>query len=374
MLAFVLFQLACALAPNIASLLVFRFFSGFFGSPAVTNSGGSITDIWPQSHRSVPFALFSAASFLGPVIAPTIGGFVVQYLSWRWIFWIVLIIGGVVYLATLAFLSETYHSKLLRDKKCRLGKPIQQQSIKRQLYVNLTRPWLMLFTEPILFWLSLYMAFVYGILYLDFTAYPIVYGQSRGWSAGISGLSFLGLAIGMAIATVASPYINRVYQHYVAKMGGPRPEARLPHLIILSWTIPLGLFWFAWTALPPTHWMAGILAGIPFGLGLVTLFLGITAYLTDCYGQYAASALAANAVLRSLFGAGFPLFAKIMYSKLGTAWATSLLGFLTIAMAPLPWVFYRFGPRLRAISKYHMRMVTAQESRTSSPSNNAESV
>ena len=218
------------------------------------------------------------------------------------------------------------------------------------------------------------MAFVYGILYLDFTAYPIVYGQSRGWSAGISGLSFLGLAIGMTIATVASPYINRVYRHYVAKMGGPQPEARLPHLIILAWTIPLGLFWFAWTALPPTHWISGILAGIPFGLGLVTLFLGITAYLTDCYGQYAASALAANAVLRSLFGAGFPLFAKIMYDKLGTAWATSLLGFLTIAMAPLPWVFYRFGPRLRAISNYHMRMGTAQESRTSSPSHNDESV
>lgn len=289
-----------------------------------------------------------------------VGGFVVQYLSWRWTFWLVLIISCVVYIAMLAFLPETYHSKLLHDKARRLGRPRQQKNIKNQLYVNLTRPWLMLFTEPILFWLSLYMAFVYGILYLDFTAYPIVYGESRGWSAGISGLSFLGLVIGMANATIASPYINRVYNHYVVKMGGPHPEARLPHLIILSWFIPLGLFWFAWTALPPTHWIVAILAGIPFGLGLVTLFLGITAYLTDCYGKYAASALAANAVLRSLFGAGFPLFAKTMYGKLGTAWATSLLGFLAVAMAPLPWVFYHFGPRLRAISKYHIKTMAAQ--------------
>ena len=148
-----------------------------------------------------------------------------------------------------------------------------------------------------------------------------------------------------------------MYSYYVKRLGGSKPETRLPHLIILSWLVPIGLFWFAWTALPPTHWISGILAGVPFGLGLVTLFLGITSYLTDCYGRYAASALAANAVLRSLFGAGFPLFATAMYDKLGAPWATTLLGFLALAMAPLPWVFYHFGPRLRAISKFHRTTV-----------------
>ncbi|MCJ1265037.1 hypothetical protein MMC22_004912 [Lobaria immixta] len=204
------------------------------------------------------------------------------------------------------------------------------------------------------------MAFVYGILYLDFTAYPIVYGDSRSWSTGMSGLSFLGIAVGMAIATLGSPYINHIHGHSVIKLGGPHPEARLPHLIFLSWLIPISLFWFAWTAPPPTAWISGILAGIPFGIGLVTLFLGITSYLTDCYGQYAASALAANAVLRSLFGASFPLFARQLYETLGTSWATSLLGFFAIAMAPLPWVFYRFGPQLRAKSKYHLKMMEIQ--------------
>lgn len=85
------------------------------------------------------------------------------------------------------------------------------------------------------------------------------------------------------------------------------------------------------------------------------LFLGITSYLTDCYGQFAASALAANAVLRSLFGAVFPLFANDMYDALGVSWATSLLGFVALAMTPLPWLFYRFGPQIRAKSKYHLK-------------------
>lgn len=368
---FVLFQIGCALAPNVSALIIFRFFSGFFGSPTVTNSGGSITDIWPQSHRSVPFALFTAASFLGPVIAPTAGGFISQYTTWRWNFWVVLILSGTVYTAMVIFLPETYPPKLLLDKKRRRTMQGQQNHqrgrnyqgnkeeegvpLKQMLYTNLTRPWLMLFTEPILFLLSLYMAFIYGILYLDFTAYPIVYKQSRNWSAGIAGLSFLGICTGMAIATVGSPYINIIHGKYVKKLGGSFPEARLPHLIYISWLTPISLFWFAWTANPPTHWISGIVAGLPFGFSLIMLFLGITSYLTDCYGRFGASALAANAVLRSLFGAVFPLFADQMYDALGTPWATSLLGFVALAMAPLPLVFYKFGPAIRERSKYHLK-------------------
>ncbi|KAF7590285.1 hypothetical protein BBP40_003022 [Aspergillus hancockii] len=333
---FVLFQIGCALAPNIAALIIFRFFSGFFGSPTVTNSGGSITDIWPQSKRSVPFALFSAGSFLGPVFAPVAGGFVSEHLSWQWNFWLVLILSGAVYIVSVLFLPETYPPKLLRDKARRHGLLPTESSMKAHIYTSLTRPWLMLFAEPILFLLSLYMAFIYGILYLDFTAYPIVYGKSRNWSAGISGLSFLGMGVGMAIATIGSPYVNVIHGKYVTKLG-PQPEARLPHLIVLSWVIPVSLFWFGWTAMPPTHWLVGIVSGAPFGFSLIMLFLGITSYLTDCYGPYGASALAANAVFRSIFGAVFPLFGTYLYDGLGVAWGSSLLGFVALVLAPLPW-------------------------------------
>ncbi|KAL4919797.1 putative MFS transporter [Aspergillus aurantiobrunneus] len=354
---FVLVQIGCALAPNVASMIVFRCLAGFFGSPAVTNSGGSITDIWPQDNRSVPLALFSAASFLGPVLAPTVGGFICQYTSWRWNFWLVLIISGVCYVAMFIFLPETYAPKLLLDKKRRDPgySPADHPPVMELLRTSLMRPWLMLFTEPILFLLSLYMAFVYGILYLDFTAYPVVYRDTWGWSAGIAGLSFLGICLGMAVATLLSPYLNCVQRIYIRRLGGPYPETRLPHLIVISWLIPISLFWFGWTAAPPTHWICGIMAGIPFGFGLIFMFLGITSYLTDCYGTFGASALAANAVLRSIFGAVFPLFATNMYQSLGVPWATSVLAFVSLMMAPLPWVFYHFGPRIRARSKYHLK-------------------
>ncbi|KAK6205898.1 hypothetical protein LQW54_008089 [Pestalotiopsis sp. IQ-011] len=200
---------------------------------------------------------------------------------------------------------------------------------------NLTRPCIMFFTEPILFLLSLYMAFLYGILYLDFTAYPYVFQEVRHWSLGNSGLAFLGIGVGMAIVSAISPYVN-------------------------PWLVPIGLFWFAWTSSASIHWASCIIAGVPFGFGFVSLFLGITSYLIDCYGRYAASALGANAILRSLFGAVFPLFSRQMYDDLGTGWGTSLLGFVALAMTPMPYVFYHYGPKIRARSAFH-QMTMGQE-------------
>jgi hypothetical protein len=258
-------------------------------------------------------------------------------------------------------LPETYAIVLLQRKQERAGIQMTHQSFKERYYANLTRPWLMLFTEPILFTLGLHSAFVWGILYLDFTAYPFVFQETRKWSPGIAGLSLLGIGLGMAIATASSPWINNIHSAYTKKLGGPKPEARLPHLVVLAWLIPLALFWFGWTANPPTHWAVCISAGVPFGIGFVTLFLGTNAYLTDCYGRFSASALAANAVMRSLFSGVFPLFAAQMYAKLGTPWAASTLGFIALAMAPVPWLLYTYGPRLRAISKYHLWTMEMEE-------------
>lgn len=360
-LVFCLANLGCALSPNIAAFLSFRFIAGLFGLSAVANSGGSITDLWPQSHRSVPFALFTAASFCGPVLGPIVGGFLTQYASWRWSFWLVLIISAILYIIVLLSLPETYAPILIEKKTGRaglnMGIPLEPQS--KRFAQGLVRPWIMLFTEPILFSLSLYMAFIYGVLFLDFTAYPVVFQTTRGWDIGIAGLSFSGIGIGMALATALSPMVNRIHGHYVQKLG-PVPEARLPHLIIIGWLLPVGIFWFGWTALPPTPWISSILAGIPFGFALVMLFLGINSYLTDCYDRFGASALAANTMLRCLFGAGFAMFATDMYEKLGTPWATSSLGFVALAMGILPLVFYHYGARLRAMSKFHIS-VTASE-------------
>jgi hypothetical protein len=218
----------------------------------------------------------------------------------------------------------------------------------------ITRPWILLLREPIVLLLSIYMAIIYGTLYMLFAAFPIVFQQGRGWSQGIGGLAFIGVAVGMIAAVVYSIWDNKRYNKAIeaSKSGIAAPEARLPPAFVGSVAIPVGLFWFAWTNSPSIHWIVSIIASAPFGFGVVLVFLSIMNYLIDAYLIYAASVLAANSVLRSLFGAAFPLFTSYMYADLGIHWASSIPAFLALACVPFPFLFYKYGAAIRQRCKF----------------------
>ncbi|KAK2865074.1 hypothetical protein FQN49_003934 [Arthroderma sp. PD_2] len=360
LLLFILSNIGCALTRDIKAHLALRFIAGFFGAPTVTNAGGSITDMWHPTERSVPWAIFSAASFLTVIIGPIIGDVIVHYLPWQWTYWTSMALGGIIYIAALIFLPETYRPKLLETKAAKQGRTFEHVDLVSRYREGLTRPWIMLFTEPIVWALTLYMSFVYGVLTLSLVSYPIVYTEIWGWSTLKTSLGYIGIAAGMTLGTILSPFLGIIHRSYVKKLG-PVPEARFPLQIWLSWLLPVGLFWFAWTAKPPTPSIVGIMAGVPIGFGSLSVFLDVFAYLTDCYGQYSASAIAASGVLLRLFGAAFPLFADSLYRVLGIGWGTSLLGFIAAGLAPLPWVFYRYGPILRKKSAYHTKLETQVE-------------
>lgn len=202
----------------------------------------------------------------------------------------------------------------------------------------MTRPWALLFLEPIVLLISIYMAIIYGTLFLLFGAYPIVFQQGRGWSQGVGGLAFLGVAIGMISGTTYTILDNRRYRRVEEAHGGEAPpeQGRLPPAMIGAAAIPIGMFWFAWTNGPSMHWIVCIVGSVPFGFGMVLVFLPCMNYLIDAYTIYAASVLAASSVLRSLFGAAFPLFTSQMYARLGIHWASSVPAFLALACAPCP--------------------------------------
>jgi hypothetical protein len=241
--------------------------------------------------------------------------------------------------------GKHYISRIDHDR----GKVTLAESFKTAL----SRPWILLFKEPIVFLLSVYMAIIYGTLYMLFAAFPIVYQQHRGWNQGVGGLPFLGIMVGMLAAIAYTIPENKRYIATQRKCGGHAPpEARLPPTLVGSIALPIGLFWFAWTNYTSIHWIVSILAGIPFGFGMVLVFLSVLNYLIDSYTIFAASVLAANSVLRSLFGAGFPLFTRAMYDNLGVHWASSIPAFLALACVPFPFLFYRYGATIRAKCKF----------------------
>ena len=186
-----------------------------------------------------------------------------------------------------------------------------------------------------------------------FGAFPIVFQEVRGWSQGIGGLAFLGVAVGILMGVGYSIWDNRRYTAVEKEHGGEAPpEARLPPALVAAVALPIGIFWFAWTNYPSIHWIVCIIGTAPFGFGMVLVFLALMNYLIDAYTIYAASVLAANSVLRSLFGAIFPLFTTYMYRNLGIHWASSVPAFLALICTPAPFVFYKYGEQIRMKCKF----------------------
>ncbi|KAI0481026.1 major facilitator superfamily transporter [Xylariaceae sp. FL0804] len=359
------FNAAAAGSPNMAALIVFRFFAGIFGSSPLTNSGGVIADMFVAQERGLAVALYAMAPFLGPSIGPIVGGFLGETEGWRWVEGLMAIFTGVLWIVCSFLVPETYAPVLLRHRAAKLsnltGKVYMskldvnrpKKTIVQEFRVALSRPWVLLFREPIVSLISLYMAIIYGTLYMMFAAFPIVFQELRGWSPGIGGLAFLGVAVGMMAAVCYSAYDNVRYAKISAERGGQAaPEARLPPSCIGAILLPVGLFWFAWTNGTNIHWIVPIIASGFFGAGLVLLFLSLMNYLIDSYVIYAASVLAANSVLRSLFGAAFPLFTTAMYTNLGVHWASSVPAFLALGCLPFPFLFYKYGEAIRMRCKF----------------------
>lgn len=360
------FNAGAAGSQNIGTLIVLRFLAGSFGSSPLTNAGGVIADMFSAAQRGLATSLFAAMPFLGPVLGPLVGGFVGETVGWRWIEGVMAIFTGTLWILCTFLVPETYSPVLLRKRAAKLSKLTGKVYVSKQdaqqgrvslgqaFKTALSRPWILLFKEPIVFLLSLYMAIIYGTLYMLFAAFPIVYQEGRGWSQGIGGLAFMGVAVGMMLAVSYSIWDNKRYIRAIenSPSGFAPPEARLPPALIGSVCMPIGMFWFAWTNYPSIHWIVSIIGTAPFGFGMVLVFLSVMNYLIDAYVIYAASVLAANAVMRSCFGAAFPLFTTYMYDALGIHWASSIPAFLALACVPFPFLFYKYGPAVRKRCQY----------------------
>ncbi|KAF4984497.1 hypothetical protein FZEAL_345 [Fusarium zealandicum] len=372
---YVIFSAACTADHGVATLLVLRFFCGTFGSSPLTNAGGVISDVFRIEDRSIAMGVFSLAPAMGPTLGPFMGGYLGQSEGWRWVMGLMAIIAGAFWLLGICLVPETYAPMLLKHRAHALS--MKTQRVYKSKYEHegklespsvilkkaLLRPWLLLFVEPIVLILSVYTAIVYGTLYMLFGAYPVVFQLERGWSAGKGGLAFLGVAVGMVLALPVVAAINLWYMKITraSKDGVAPPEARLPGSMIGGIAVPVGMFWFAWTSYTSVHWMSPIAAGVPFGFGMLLIFHSIFNYLIDAYSVYAASVLAANTVLRSLFGAAFPLFTKQMYDELGTQWASSVPAFLALACLPMPFILYKYGPAIRKRCRYAAKAANETE-------------
>jgi multidrug resistance protein len=282
---FLIWLIPSAVAKNIETMIIVRFFDGLSGSAFLSVAGGTVGDMFNRQQLQLPMLIYTASPFIGPSIGPLIGGFINQYTHWRWTFYVLLIWSGANLCMIALFVPETYHPVLLRNKARKLRKetgderfkaPMEKldKSIPMTIARSLLRPFQLLFLEQMVFNLCLFSAILLGILYLFFGAFPIVFQGNHGFTLSQTGLAFLGIFVGMVSGCATDPLFQKNYKRLIkqreeatGEIGGSEPEYRLPPAIVGALLVPAGLFLFAWTTYASVHWIVPIIGSAIFGMG-----------------------------------------------------------------------------------------------------------
>ncbi|RYP30695.1 hypothetical protein DL767_006111 [Monosporascus sp. MG133] len=386
-LIYLAFNTACGFAQSKQQMLAFRFLSGIGGSAPQALCNGVLADVWRKEERGLGLAIYGMLTFISPCVAPIVGGFMSEAISWRWIFWVTSMFDVVVQVAAFFFLNETYAPRILGKKAAKLRKKTGIQNIRTEydnpdktlgsiLRRRLILPFIMFFTHPAVQAPSLYRAFLYGVQYLVLATFSWVWTEMYNVDAGISSLHYLALCIGFIIGLqISHPLMDGVSlihppnrrpdmealthlelyakckKWYNDEEG--KPEWRTPPMLLGGLLTPVGLLIYGWGAEYRLHWAVLDVGVALLGCGLIIAFQASQAYITDAYGaSHAASASAVGAFTRTMCGFSFPLFAHRMYDALGLGWGNTLLALLTLGLAvPSPILLWFYGHKIREWSR-----------------------
>ncbi|KAF6743468.1 MFS polyamine transporter [Ephemerocybe angulata] len=374
---YLIWNVACGFSTTAAQLLVFRFLAGVGGSAPLSVGGAVVGDLFHEEKRGRVMALYTFVSMLGPVVGPVCAGWITHRATWRWVFWSISLFDITIQLSAAFLLHETYPPVLLEAKAHKLRSTLRQrgagggyqfirsvydtgckENVSSVLLTALARPAQLIWREPIVQLFSLYTAFVYGIFYLFLTRIPFIFSGVYGQTAEIAGLQYIALGVGLATASIINAFfVDRIYLHLRGdNQGIGEPEYRLPSMVPGTVLLPVGLLISGWSSQQQLHWaLTDIGVGL-IGMGMILNFQSMQTYVVDAFSLHAASALATISCLRSFAGFGFPLFGPAIFERLGYGNASTILAALAILIGcPAPWIFWKYGRRIRLNSRYAVR-------------------
>ncbi|CBF87985.1 MFS transporter [Aspergillus nidulans FGSC A4] len=337
-------NLGCGFANTKAQLFAFRFLAGIGGSAPLAIGGGAVGDMWSAEERGKAMGVYTLGPLLGPVVGPIAGGFIAEYTTWRWVFWASSAAAVGIQLAGFVWLRECHPATLLRMRRDCLVKETgnenfhveeRAEALTHKLLHAFERPVLLSITQPIVTCIAVYMAYIFGVTYLMLATFPDIWTEVYDETRSISSVNYVSIALGSFTGLFLNlKFIDRIYRVLKARNNNiGKPEFRMPALAIGSIISTIGLFWYGWS-IGTRYWIMPDIGAAIFAAGTISCL----------YQTYAASAMAACAILRSLAGFAFPLFAPYMYQSLGYQWGTSVLAFVTIGIVwTAPFGFWYFG-------------------------------
>ncbi|KAK9243400.1 MFS general substrate transporter [Lipomyces tetrasporus] len=373
-----IWQLPVALAPNFATIMVGRALGG------LSLAGGSVTlgmvaDMWDADTQQYAVACVVFSSVAGSVVGPLVGGFVEEYLGWRWTIWIQLIFGGFVQIVHLLVVPETRTTIMLGQiakKRRKNGKnvygpyeiiPWKERFSLKEICITWIRPFKMFVTEPIVLTLSLLSGFSDALIFMFIQSFGLVYDQ-WGFDTVALGLSFIPILVGYLIAWLSFyPVIQRNMAERRRKPDGEQAqyESRLWWLLYTVPFLPIGLIGFAWTSVgPPVHWMGTMVFSAMVGIANCSIYMTTIDYMVCAYGPYAASATGGNGFARDILAGILTIPATPFFENIGgdrhLEYASTILFCISVVLVVSVYTIYWYGPALRKRSPFAQQLSSSQ--------------
>lgn len=262
---------------------------------------------------------------------------------------------GLVYLAALVAFEETYGPVVLRRISSQNPDSVAAETtIITNLRSAWTRPFKLLIRAPILVLLGSFTALTNSYAMICFATVGTVFQSSYGFSAGQSGLAYLGLTVGFLACQLSMGHFSDWYiKKMQAKHRDKKPEYRLPPIFIGSFILPVGFLWYGWSIQEHAHWIVPIIGTTFIAIGILYTYLPVQLYVVDAFTIHAASASAVCTIIRSVCTTLVPLSANPLYTRLGYGWGNSLLAFIAVGFVPFAVLLIRYGEMVRMRQRVH---------------------
>ncbi|KAL7619420.1 hypothetical protein AAE478_009959 [Parahypoxylon ruwenzoriense] len=355
-------------------LLLLRFLAGGVGSGPLSIGAGIIGDLWAPEERGISISLYTLGPLLGPAVGPIAAAYISAYFSWRYIFGFSSIYVLITLVLSLCVLQETFLPVITRRKRPPVLDRISQQGQARSygtapvsaipdseprtdlniIFQNLTRPFSLLWTEPIIQAVAVFTGYQFGLNHLTLTTFQSLWRGAYDQDMLRASWNYMSIAIGFVLGSQVTGWLNdRIYKRLNKNNSYRNPELRTYMTLPASLLVPLGLLLYGWSAERHMHWLIPDVGVAIYATGLIMSYQCTQAYIIDCYTSHAASSMSALLIVRSVTGFTFPIFAPALFSAwgygLGSTWLASCATIMGLAM---PVFLKAYGPALRAKSSY----------------------
>ncbi|CZT44964.1 related to multidrug resistant protein [Rhynchosporium secalis] len=364
-----LFSACCVIigtVNDISAVLVGRLFSALLSAIPTIVVAGSVEDMYDSEKRVWMIFAWGVAANIGLVFGPIYSAFITAALGWQWVFRISAIVTFGQAILTL-FLKESRPSQILKGRLARLNKvttskqpftiynPDENNSYRDFVTVSLTRPTRVFFTEPIVFLVAIMSSVAFGQIYLLTEALPAIYTQAPlNFTTEHASLSFISIGIGMSLNILPRFYDHFLLKRIKAQSKMIETEHKIRAFAVAAPILAIGLWCFAWTIPPavPAPWPVSFLPLILVGFATNDFDCTLSGYLTDSYTSFSASAISSMAFLRAVLSGALPLFTRQIYEALGANKATTILAAVATAFCVTPFLFLKYGEKLRERSAF----------------------